>query len=447
MKLLTRTPVITLVLLVPVAAPAQEPPLLVLTLADAVERGLARAPAVAEARAREEAASHEADAGGALKIPSVTAMAGYLRTNHVTPFGFRQPDGTFNTIFPDIPSNYRARIEAAIPIYIGGRSEAAVETADAEARAAAADRRTAEADVRLAVTSAYWQLVTAQESVRVRERSMARTDTWVADVSARVDAGILPPNDVLSARAERARQMVALIEARSAAAVAAADLAQRLGVDPATPFDLRSAVAAPDVEAQALAALAPAALAAEAQARRAERQGLEARAEALRASARGASAATRPIVSAVAAVEPARPNRRFVPPVDQWDTGWDLGVNVSWTFFDGGRAKAGQAAAEARASAVGQQVRAFDDRLGLDVRRAQLDIASAQAALEAAGEGVTAASEARRVVAERFAAGVATSTDVLDAEVALLDAELQQTHFQAALRLAEARLIRLAGGV
>jgi outer membrane protein TolC len=129
-----------------------------------------------------------------------------------------------------------------------------------------------------------------------------------------------------------------------------------------------------------------------------------------------------------------------------WNTGWDLGLSVTWTVFDGGRARAEQAAAEAQASAVVERVREFDDRLAVDVRRRQLEIESAQAALEAAAEGVAAAAEARRVVGERFAAGVAGSTDVLDAEVALLDAELQQTSLQAALRMAEARLIRLVGG-
>ena len=55
------------------------------------------------------------------------------------------------------------------------------------------------------------------------------------------------------------------------------------------------------------------------------------------------------------------------------------------------------------------------------------------------------ATEARRVVQERFAAGVATSTDVLDAQVALLQAELDRTRALATMRLALARLDRAVG--
>jgi outer membrane protein TolC len=62
-----------------------------------------------------------------------------------------------------------------------------------------------------------------------------------------------------------------------------------------------------------------------------------------------------------------------------------------------------------------------------------------------ASDGVRAAAEARRVVGERFGAGVATSTEVLDAEADLLDAELARTRALANARLAEARLARAIG--
>ena len=56
-----------------------------------------------------------------------------------------------------------------------------------------------------------------------------------------------------------------------------------------------------------------------------------------------------------------------------------------------------------------------------------------------------APTEARRVVAERFAAGVATSTDLLDAQVDQLQAELERTRALANVKLAEARLARALG--
>jgi outer membrane protein len=83
--------------------------------------------------------------------------------------------------------------------------------------------------------------------------------------------------------------------------------------------------------------------------------------------------------------------------------------------------------------------------LALEVRQRRLDLSSARAQIEAAAEGVRSAAESRRVVQERLAVGVATTTDVLDAQVALLQAELDRTRALATARLAEARLARALG--
>ena len=74
-----------------------------------------------------------------------------------------------------------------------------------------------------------------------------------------------------------------------------------------------------------------------------------------------------------------------------------------------------------------------------------LDIESGRASVAAAGDAVRAATEARRVVGERYQAGVITQFEVLDAEYALLQAELDRTRALAGVRLAEARLARAMG--
>ena len=123
-------------------------------------------------------------------------------------------------------------------------------------------------------------------------------------------------------------------------------------------------------------------------------------------------------------VDYARPNVRIFPREEAWKSSWDASVNVSWPVFDGGRARS-----EAAEAVAGQ--RALEERL-----------ADVDAALPVE---VRSATEARRVLGERFAAGVATSTDVLDAQVALLQAELDRTQGIANARLADARLARALG--
>jgi outer membrane protein TolC len=120
-------------------------------------------------------------------------------------------------------------------------------------------------------------------------------------------------------------------------------------------------------------------------------------------------------------------------------------VNVSWSLWDGGRRRAEQAEAAAGTRAVEARAGEFDRQVAFEVRQRWLEADSSRASIEAADDGVRAAVEARRVLRERYAAGVATSTEVLDAETAVLQAELDRTRAVSNARLARARLDRAIG--
>ena len=120
-------------------------------------------------------------------------------------------------------------------------------------------------------------------------------------------------------------------------------------------------------------------------------------------------------------------------------------MNLHWTFWDGGRVAADVAQQAAAQQAARERLAEFDSQLEVEVLQRRLDLDAARAAIAAAGDAVRSASEARRVVGDRFAAGVATSTEVLDAQVALLQAQLDRTQALANARLSEARLARALG--
>jgi hypothetical protein len=62
-------------------------------------------------------------------------------------------------IFPDLPTNYRVRTEAVVPLYTGGRVDALVRAAEAEGHAVSAEVAGTDADVRLVTTEFYWALM------------------------------------------------------------------------------------------------------------------------------------------------------------------------------------------------------------------------------------------------------------------------------------------------
>ena len=429
-------------LLVMFAAPAvaQDAPALRLTLEDAQARARAASHRLAEARARESAALAAVTAREAAERPVVSVAAGYTRTNHVTEFTVPGPTGVPRVLYPDVPDNYRTRLDLQWPIYSAGRADALQRVARAEAAAVAAEVASAEADLRLEVARAFWAVVTARATATVLEQGIARAQAHVRDVRERFTTGLIPPNEVASAEAQEARARMLLIEARNQLAVGVADLARLTDLDP----DQAIEPAAPlDAFLPAPAALE--ALVADAQSLRSERRALQRRIDAATEQEAAAAAGRRPTIAVVGGVDYARPNPRIFPRADRWDDSWDIGVNLGWTLWDGGRTAAEVSTAAHLASAARRRLAEFDSILDVEVRQRTLDIDSGRAAVAAAEESVRAATEDHRVVSERYRAGVSTQTEVLDAQFALLQAELDRTRALAGVRLAEARLARALG--
>jgi len=414
-----------------------------LSLAEAITRGFENSHRLAEARAREAGAQAAATTADLADKPTFNANAGYMRINHVRPFGFPRPDGVIVLVYPDIPDNFTSRLSFQWPIYTSGRSDALERAAVAEAQAAGADVATARADLRLEIVRAYWAAVTAREAERVLEESTARAEAQVTDAKNRFDVGLIPPNEVSTLEAQRSRERAQLIEAANIRESAAIELRRLIGVAPSTVLELtdslESTAATPlatgevsDVIKQALEA-------------RPERQALSFRMGGAAERQKAALTQTKPTVAFAGGFDYAHPNRKIFPVVKRWDESWDVGVNVNWNFFDFGRAKSQANEAAAVVTAARARIAEFDSIVSADVRQRLLDVESSQAMVRAATDAVRSAAEARRVVIDRVGAGVATSTDVLIAQVQLLESELVRTRALAGVRLAEARLERALG--
>jgi OMF family outer membrane factor len=433
-----------LVAFVVLSAPrmAQAQSTLRLTLADAISRGFENSHRIAEARAREAGAKAAARTMELNDSPIVNVSGGYTRTNHVDEFGVPQPNGSILVVYPDIPNNLFTRAGFNWPIYTSGRSDALEKAALAEAKAAGVDVDTTRADLRLEIVRAYWAAATGREAVRVLEESGARAEAQLTDARHRFDVGLIPPNEVTSLEAQRSRERAQLIEAENIRESALIDLRRLIGVPQETVIELADSLEMPTAPAPQgdVAALAKQALT-----NRTERQAMTLRLEGAQSREKAAAAANKPTVSFAGGFDYANPNTRRFPRFWKWQPSWDVGVNVNWNVLDFGRARSQAAEANAVVTAARERIAEFDSVVSADVRQRLLDLDSSQAAVRAATDAVTSAAEARRVVTDRFAAGVATSTDVLVAQVALLENELARTRALAAVRLAEARLERSMG--
>lgn len=429
------------VLLCASSAQGQQRPVdpLPLVLDDAVARALAASPRLAEAAARHDAAEAVTNQRRAALTPQIAAQAGYARTNHVDEFGIPLPNNQLRVIYPDVPDNYRARLDATWPLYTGGRLQAFERAAERESQATTADLEALRSDIRLEVERAYWTLVGADESLRIVTLSEKQIAAHAANVRNALAVGLVPPSDVLTAAAQVSRQRMLTIQARSAREVAEAELARLIGLGAGTPLIVASPVESESVDS------APEALVARAVAQRKERQALLDRRLSVGERVNAAMAARRPSVFVAGGLDYANPNPRIFPRSATWRSSWDASLNLSWSMFDGGRAKAESAEAIANRRVLDARVAEFEARVSLDIHQRLSEIEAGTAAHEAAVDAQRAATEALRVVKDRYAAGVAISSDVIDAETLVMQVSLDGTRAVVLREIAKARLRRALG--
>jgi len=108
---------------------------------------------------------------------------------------------------------------------------------------------------------------------------------------------------------------------------------------------------------------------------------------------------------------------------DEWNKNWDLGVSASWPLFDGGSGlgKIKEARANARQlHLVKQQV---EDWIRLEVSAGYLTLKASEKTIFSQQLSVGQAEEALKIAKARYESGQATNLDVLDAQLALTQAQ------------------------
>ena len=142
----------------------------------------------------------------------------------------------------------------------------------------------------------------------------------------------------------------------------------------------------------------------------------------------------------------ARPNQRVIPPKDAWEKSWDVGVSLQWNLWDWFATSSQTSQAQAGLVQTEAMVRQVNDAVALDAAQSFYRLTEAGKRIGVASIGTKQAEESYRITKERFKQGVSTTTDLLDAEVALLQARLNETQALVDYVIQKEKLNRALGG-
>lgn len=377
-------------------AAAQTPPARPATLAELIAAADQRNPSIAAARQAIAVAEARVALARAGRGPTVTA-SGTAAT----------AGGGTSTTTPPFSSS--TSISATYLLYDSGQIGHAVRQAEANLKAARLALEAARQDVANGVAQAYVNLLRAERTVGLREQVMAQSRESLRLAEGQFRAGVVPRSDVVRAQAGLAAAEGELLVARNAVDQAKASLNVVLGQAPPSPVAVAPAPAVPALT------IAPAGLPALTEERPEVRRALaeiEA-AEAALALAR-ASGGLRMTLDG-------RGTHAFAPSTQ---TTYSIGTTISFPLSDAGRVDAQVAEATATLASVRERIQTTRLTLQQQSFVAYLAILDARARIASARAGLAFAQESLRLAQGRYAAGAGPFLEVVDAQTALVAAEV-----------------------
>lgn len=314
-----------------------------------------------------------------------------------------------------------------MPIYTGGQLEGAIKAADLAMNANELGLELCKQQVKAATMSAYYQALQAKNQIKVARDSVNTLTEHLKNVNAQYTVGTVAKSDVLGTQVQMANAEQNLINANNSYDVAIASLNNVMGLPTDTELNLTDSLdynvyEIPLEECTAYArSNRPDVLMADYQVAIAE------------AGVQQAKAGYMPKVSAQASKSWAGEDPFGSDETDKrygQNNNWTAGVVLSWDIWDNNvtQSKVNQSkAAVAKAEAAAENTRQSGD---LEVRTAYLNLKAAEKSINTTQVAVDKAQEDYKIAQVRYAAGVGTNLDVMDAEEKLAQA---QTNYYTAL--------------
>jgi outer membrane protein len=390
-----------------------------LSLADAARLALQENPAIAAARQQESAAAARIRQVETARMPRVqwqeSIQGGnnpvYVFSSLLTQRQFSSANFAVPSLVrPDPLQNFQSQLGVEQTVYDFGRTVARKKEAETSRTMAVEERKRRELEIVTHTARAYYGALLAEAGLKAAEQALASVKATRERAVALRNAQMATDADVLAVDVHLATAEEAIIQRRQQAEVARAALNHALG----QPLETAQILTTP------LTAMA----AGGGEAGTAQRP--EVRMAALQeeiAKSRGeqASAMLRPEVGLRFVLEADRQNF-----VTKGGANWIAMGTFRWNLFDGGMARQMRAEAGHAAAAAASETKAAASAVNLQVRQADAAIRAAAAREAVTSATVAQANETVRILRNRYGAGLATVTDVLRAETALLEAETRR---------------------
>lgn len=376
------------------------------------------------------------------RLPDLNVSGSYLLLNNPN-FSMKAGDGGGSGSGGGTPnaSPFRVNqallgmVNASVPIYAGGQIKYGIQSAQYLAEAVRLDAQTNRQAVIQNTVLAYANLYKAAETVKVVEESLAEENRRVKDFTNLEKNGLLARNDLMKASLQASNVELALLEAKSNHQVANTNMCIMLGLPESTALTVDAEAFKLFTDNRTLLQWEETALQ-----KRTEFAANQNRLKATDAQMKAIHGSMLPSISGSGGYVSAD-----VQNILSVTNAVNLGIGVKYSVSGLWKTKAKMDEARAGKEELLAYNELLDDQVRMQVSKAYEDYLLSVRKIEVYNKAIEQAEENYRITNNKYKNGLATLTDLLDADLGQIRARLNKANAFADVSVAYAKLLQSAG--
>jgi len=305
-----------------------------LTLEESIKIGLENSKDLKIASTKRNSADYKLSEVGSMFLPQFNILGNYTRlSDNIPAFEVSLPFSPSPVrIAESIYDNYTFKIGFSQPLFTGFKLLSSKNAAMYNLKAEEYDYSKEENETAFRIQSAFWNYYKATEITKVIEQTLKQIENHLNDTKNFFNQGLVSNNDVLKLEVQYSNTKLMLIEAENNLNISKMAFNKALGFD----LDSQINVVVNPGELQTIEYDAKD-ISNEALNNRNELKSLSYRVEGSKENIKAAWSELYPSVYLTGNYYYSNPNPRFQPAVNEFNNNWDIGVTLSWNFWDWGK--------------------------------------------------------------------------------------------------------------
>ncbi len=413
-----------------------------LTLKESLEIGMKNSKELKISHSKLVSASAQVTAANSYLLPQLNFSAGYMRLSNIPPFQVFIPPIIPKpiTISPVILDDWTMKLSLQQPLFTGFRLTSLSSAAKYNYDAAESEFKNDKNNEAMKIQSAFWNYYKAEQNDKVLDENLLQIKQHLDDTKSFEANGLATQNDLLKLEVQYSSTKLQKIEADNNLDIARMVFNQAIGL----PIDAKTEIEPGEISTEQVS-YNPEDLLNEAISKRGELKSLQYRVDASDKSVTASEAAWFPSVYLVGDYYYSKPNQRYLPAVNEFKNTWDVGFQLSWSLWNWGYTSSQTTIAEQNKIQTETSLSEMKDAVNIEVYQNYLTFKRAFDKVNVAKLGVKQAEENYRMIKEKYNTQVASSTDLIDAETALLSAKTNYVNSLVDYELAKVRLDKSIG--